>query len=209
MNTITIRQIVNSVYSSNSYILSSSEGKDKGVWIIDIGDVNELLKHIPSCAVIKGVLFTHTHYDHIYGVNELITHFPNIRLFTNELGKKALCSPKLNYSRYHKESTEIVCNKPENIEIINDGDQLMLFDNVPLKVIATPGHDASCLTFITDYYVFSGDSYIPRIKTRATFLLSDKSKVELSEQLIINLSTGKILCPGHGPIYLEFNKIKT
>ena len=206
MNTIKIQQIVNSVYSSNSYILSSSEGKDKDVWIIDIGDVDELLKQIPSCAVINGVLFTHTHYDHIYGVNELIARFPNVRLYTNKLGKKALCSPKLNYSKYHQETTEIVCDKPENIEIVNDGDQLMLFDDVLINVIATPGHDASCLTYITGNYVFSGDSFIPGIKTRATFFMSDKSKVELSEQLIVNLSTGKTLCPGHGPIYFEYKK---
>jgi len=205
MNSITIQQIVNTVFSSNSYILSSSECKDRDVWIIDIGDFSELLKQIPSDTIIKGVLFTHTHYDHIYGVNDLLARFPDARLFTNELGKRALCSPKLNYSRYHEEASEIVCGKPDNIVVINDGDTIPLFDNILLTVIATPGHDATCLTFMTDGFVFSGDSFIPGVETRATFLLSDKSKVEQSEQRIKDITTGKTLCPGHGPIYSEYN----
>lgn len=205
MSSITIKQIVNSVYSSNSYILFSAEGKDKNVWIIDIGDVSKLLQNIPSDATVKGVFFTHTHYDHIYGINELLSCFPDLRLFTNEMGKKALCSPKLNYSRYHQEASEIICSKPENIIVIKNDDILPLFDNVLLKVIATPGHDASCLTYFTDDCIFSGDSLIPGVETRATFLLSDKSKVELSEQLIKNISTDKTLCPGHGPIILKYN----
>lgn len=206
MNSITIQQIVNTVYSSNSYILASTEVENKEVWIIDVGDVHEILGHLPSNVSIKGILFTHTHYDHIYGVNELLARFPEVQLFTNEWGKKALCSPKLNYSKYHQETSELICSKPENIVVINSSDTLTLFDNVQIKVIPTPGHDASCLTYLIDDFVFSGDSFIPGVKTRATFLLSDKSMVAQSEQLIKQVSAGKTLCPGHGPIiYSEYN----
>lgn len=78
-----------------------------------------------------------------------------------------------------------------------------IFGNCPIQVIATPGHDESCLTYLFGDYVFSGDSFIPGLRTRASFLLSDKSKVVESELKIITCAMHKTLCPGHGPIYVE------
>ena len=208
MNTITIKQFVNSVYSSNSFILISEKRKNKEVWIIDVGDTCEIVKQIPRDADIKGVLFTHTHYDHIYGMNKLLSLYPCVKLYTNKIGKQALCSPKLNYSRYHHEEADIVCCRPENINIINGGDRFFIFDEFEIEVIATPGHDASCLTYLVGNYVFSGDALIPGVETRSIFLLSDKKSVKYSEKKIEDLSMHKTLCPGHGPIYYNYNNDK-
>ena len=120
--TVNIQKVVNSVYNSNSYILSKTNCRDIESWIIDLGDVNCIKEYIPDRANVLGVFFTHTHYDHIYGLNDFLSIYPDICLLTNEVGKKALCSPKLNYSRYHHETANIICSKPENIEIIIDGD---------------------------------------------------------------------------------------
>ena len=175
-------------------------------WIIDVGDVNKITESIPKQSKVGGVLFTHTHYDHIYGINEFLLVYPNVRLFTNEVGKRALCSPQLNYSRYHLNVKDIVCSRPENIETIKDGDIINIFGKSTFRVMATPGHDESCLTYLFDDYVFSGDSFIPNVETRATFLLSDKSKVLESEQKILSNAYSKMLCPGHGPIYVKCYK---
>lgn len=139
-------------------------------------------------------------------MNRLLDLYPNAKLYTNLAGKRALCSPKLNYSRYHHESSEIVCNRPENIKVIEDGESFSLFDNIDVKVYATPGHDASCLTYLICDYVFSGDSFIPGVETRATYLMSDKQSVIASEKKIAELSKGRFLCPGHGPVYFDYNK---
>ena len=205
-SSINIQRIVNSIYNSNSYILTIVHGEDIESWIIDVGDVNRIIECIPKHSRVVGVLFTHTHYDHIYGLNELLSIYPYIRLITNEIGKRALCSPRLNYSKYHQEAKDIICSKPENIETIKDGDVLSIFDNYTLQVVSTPGHDKSCLTFLFGDYVFSGDSFIPGIKTRTSFLLSDKYKVKESEQKIITYAMHKTLCPGHGPIYINYTK---
>lgn len=205
MSQLSIRQVVNSVYNSNSYILSHQTSEGMEVWIIDMGDVDRIIDALPEGAIVKGVFLTHTHYDHIYGLNRFIARYPNILLYTNAAGSKALVSPMLNYSRYHLEAPDFILKNPESIVIIEDGESVTLFDDVSLKVIATPGHDASCLTYIVGDFVISGDSFIPDVCTRATFRLSDKDAVADSEKRIKELASGKTLCPGHGPIYVEYN----
>lgn len=205
MSQLSIKQVVNSVYNSNSYILSHHTSEGMEVWIIDVGDADIIIDELPDGAKIKGIFLTHTHYDHIYGLNRLIAQYPNIRLYTNEAGSKALVAPMLNYSRYHLEAPDFICNNPDNIVIIEDGTYLTLFDDVSLNVISTPGHDASCLTYIVDDFVFTGDSFIPGVCTRATFRLSNKDAVSDSEKKIKKLAAYKTLCPGHGPIYKEYN----
>ena len=48
-----IRQIVNSVFNSNSFILS--EAGSLNVFLIDIGDFNPIISQIKEDAMIKGV----------------------------------------------------------------------------------------------------------------------------------------------------------
>lgn len=198
-----VERIVNSVYSSNTFVLACSHAGNTEAWFIDIGDVDAVTDTLPANTFVKGVLFTHTHYDHIYGMNELLARYPNIQFVTNAFGEKALCSPKLNFSRYHQETTDLICDNPERIVVLKEP-SFKLFDNVYANVFPTPGHDASCLTYVIDNYVFSGDSYIPGIKTRSTYPNSDRNSVQSSENLIKTLSLGKILCPGHGVTYKDF-----
>ena len=205
MSYLSIRQIVNSIYSSNSYILSHTVGQNVGVWIVDMGDADRIKDIIPSNEEVKGIIFTHTHFDHMYGMNRFLELHPDIRIITNAFGKLALVSPKLNFSRYHEESDDIVCSHPENIDVIEDGSEFALFSNVIMKTFATPGHDKSCMTYVVDDFVFCGDSYIPGVPTRATLPNSERSLVKNSENLIKKLACHKTLYPGHGPIYKEYN----
>ncbi len=206
-NGIFVNKIVNTVYASNTYIITSYDNANVDVWIIDVGDIEPIVGILPEMAQLKGILLTHTHYDHIYGINNFLQKFPNAKVYTNAYGKQALLSPKLNYSKYHLGVEDIVCNKPENIELVDDGMTIPILMDGYIQIIATPGHDESCLTYIVGDYVFSGDSYIPKIQTRATFILSDKAKVSSSELIIINKSIHHILCPGHGPVYEDFNEL--
>lgn len=197
--------IVNSLYCSNTYILSSSSDVDNGVWTVDLGDTDWLTDCLAENVVLRGILLTHTHYDHIYGINDALRLFPDIRIITTEFGKQALCSPKLNYSRYHLNVKDFICDKPENIEVFHDGDVIHLTEEQKIHVYSTPGHDRSCLTYVTSDYVFSGDSFIPGIKTRATFLHSEKEKVQASEDRIRYFAEHRTLFPGHGLSYVNKN----
>lgn len=204
-NRIKIQKIVNSVYGSNTYVISI-DGVDDGVWLVDCGDVDKIMDIIGGKQV-QAVFFTHTHYDHMYGVNKLLDSFPNVIIYTNAFGKEALLSPKLNYSRYHQETEDIICHSPQNIIVLTDGQNIILNQDIQMMVRETPGHDESCITYILDNVVFSGDSYIPGVKVFANFLHSDKNKAQASLNLILELTEDRQLLPGHSIITQKKNRL--
>lgn len=61
-----VKQFINSVFISNTYVLTEEGSND--CWVVDIGDIEPLLKYVANKKV-QGLFITHTHYDHIYGIN--------------------------------------------------------------------------------------------------------------------------------------------
>lgn len=93
---------------------------------------------------IKAVLLTHGHYDHIYGLRNLIKYFPSVMIYTNSYGHEELADSKQNLSYYHESSFIIEGYSPI---YINGGD-ILHFDGIGnIEVISCPGHDPSCLSY--------------------------------------------------------------
>ena len=191
-----VTHIVNSVYSSMTYVLK--EDGDTEFWLVDCGDVPPLLDLISTSGggafKIKGVLLTHAHYDHMYGLPKLTEKFPSLRVYTNEDGKKALANERLNFSKYHEDP---ISYETDSVVICEDGDEIDLFDGVKAIVHYTPGHNPACLTYEVGDYVFTGDSYIPGIKVVTNLPGGDKTLAAESLEKILRLAEGKEVCPGH------------
>lgn len=188
----------NSFYKSNSYILYNNS---ENAFIIDCGDADKLLSWLKrNNKILSGIILTHTHFDHIYGLNNFLRVYKNIKVYTSEFGKDALFDTKKNFSHYHEENFKF---DGSNIEILKDGDSVSLWDDIKLFVIETKGHDKSCLTYSVDNYLFTGDSYIPGVKVITSLPNSNKEEATRSEKLILSLITDNtFLCPGHGEITL-------
>lgn len=189
-----IDKIVNIVFNSNTYIIRADYSKD--LWLVDCGDTKRILEILDYDERIVGVLITHGHSDHIYGLNELISIFPYVHIFTTSFGIEEFNSDKLNFSRYHEEYPSFTITKQDNIKEIGDGSEIDVLGRV-CKVYATPGHDPSCACFEMDGYLFTGDSYIPDASVVTKFPNSDKHQAEESKKRIIALAEGKIIMPGH------------
>ena len=191
-----VNHIVNSVFTSKTYILTQ-EGSSY-VWLVDCGDVAPLMDVLSSMvgdsSLIKGVLLTHVHYDHIYGLPRLTEMFPSLWIFTNEYGKKALTDIRLNYSKYHNDP---IVYESENVITCDEGSEIELFDGVQAKVYDTPGHSPSCLTYEVGDYLFTGDAYIPGIKVVTTLKGGNKVEAAESVERILRLAEGKAVCAGH------------
>ena len=94
-----IDQVINSVFNSNTYILSIKHAPD--CWLVDCGDAEVLVGWITkNNKKLKGIFITHGHFDHIYGLNEIIQVFPDCIVYISQRGKENLYSEKLNISRY-------------------------------------------------------------------------------------------------------------
>ena len=194
-----ILKIINSVFTSNTFILSDDH--EKVFWLIDIGDISPVLENIPPDGIIKGLFLTHTHYDHIYGINKLVSHFPECIVYTSEYGKEGLFSDKFNFSRYHDDP---VIFSGSHIQILKEGDDVELFSEIKLNILETPGHDRSCLTYYTEQAIFTGDSFIPGLKVVTSFPYSNKMDSDMSVQKILLRAEGRDLYPGHGEIFQNF-----
>lgn len=195
-----IKQIVNSVFASNTYIIS--EDCKQLVWLIDIGDFVSLEKNISDISKLQGVFLTHTHYDHIYGLKRLLDINPDISVYTSAYGAIALQSSKKNLSRYWGDAMEL---QVKNLVIVGNGDKIVLSEHLCMDVWETPGHDESCLTYSLENSLFTGDSFIPGTKVVTSLPTANKEKAAQSLLLILRLAEGKDLYPGHGPSFLGFH----
>lgn len=186
-----VDRIVNSVFDSITWLLSETESNQ--VWLVDCGDIAPILEKVEE-KTVAGVLLTHSHFDHIYGLPELINHFPDCKIYTNEAGLIALADARKNLSLYH-ESPVIVKGKP--LIICNDGDEIKLYPDVSARIYETPGHHPSCLTFEVGHYLFTGDAYIPGVKTVTNLPGGNIKDANLSTVRILSLIPGHILYCGH------------
>ena len=152
---------------------------------------------------VKGLLLTHTHFDHMYGINKLIDQYHECIVYTSDHGKEGLYSDKLNNSRYHG---KIIIFKGENVNIVKEGDQVQLFENVFAHVFETPGHDWSCVSYKIGEWLFSGDSFIPGVPVRAIFKKSNKEQAKESEERIQKelMKDVSVVYAGHcNPLFLN------
>ena len=81
-----VKKIINDAPSSNMYVLFE-EGQNNA-FLIDVSDVKVLFNELPKDLNIRGIFLTHTHFDHIAGINELVSRFPGCSIYTSNMEKK-------------------------------------------------------------------------------------------------------------------------
>lgn len=187
-----IAKRTNSLFNSVCYRIAGGEGCGaRGHLLVDPGDEWEGFQGV------RAVLLTHAHFDHIYGLNRVLELNPQALVYTNDAGREMLADARKNMSYYHE--TPFVFDHPESVRLVGDGDRLNLGDGGGTMVEArfTPGHNPSCITWVTDDCVFSGDSLIPGIKTVTNLPKCNKAQAAESEALIKALMQGRHIYPGH------------
>ena len=199
---IHIERIINRIFNSNTFVISCDGTKD--VWLVDVGDMEKVIDILPADSVVRGVFLTHTHFDHLYGINELYDRSPDILVYVGEAGVEALYSAKKNLSKYHEAPLEY---KGTKVVTLADGQEVELYPDVHLKAIATPGHSLDCMSFLVDdKYLFTGDAYIPNAQVVSKLPGGNKAVAAESKKLLIELSRDKELYPGHGECLFTFEK---
>lgn len=191
---IKIHDITNTIFTSKTYILYK-EGCEYA-WLVDIGDVEPVVEFLQEKNItVEGVLLTHAHFDHIYGLEALVEHYPDSKIVVCEYAKEALASDKLNMSRYH--GTPIVYES-ENVQVVHEGERMRLFGGEPEMVFyETPGHNPGCLTMVMGDIIFTGDAYIPGVGANTRLPRADKELAKISLERILKLAEGKTILSGH------------
>lgn len=189
-----VKQIVNSVFGSNTYLLYKESFED--VWLVDCGDAEKIISALQPNQRIRGVLLTHAHFDHIYGLNAIMEKFPHCTVYTNEDGEEGLFSAKKNFSFYHEIPFIL---EYKNVKCLDDGEELVIFPDTTVIPMYTPGHAYSCISYRIDSYLFTGDSYIPNTKPVTNLKGGNKQLYKESVEMILHIvRSGVVICPGHG-----------
>lgn len=164
--------------------------------LIDCGEYESLEPILSTIGKqVRTVLLTHGHFDHIYGLLDLLKAYPNVLIGTTTEGHEEIQDSRKNLSLYHGFPVKISDYQP----LIIRGGQTIHFDRLSdIEVISTPGHDVSCLSYKIDNHLFTGDAYIPGIKTFTKFPRGNKEKALESIAKLSKLETnGCIIHCGH------------
>ena len=194
-----VKRFVNKKLNSNSYLFYDDNSvKSDSAYLIDCGDTDMIIDFLKKIdKKIEGLFITHSHYDHIYGMNSLLDYFPNVTVYASKFAVEGLFSTKKNLSKYHEDD---FIYKGSKIVEVKDNQIFKLTSSLSVKTILTPGHDKSSTVFIlNDYAIFTGDSYIPGVKTVTSFPGSNDLDEEKSSKLINKLLDEIfVVFPGHG-----------
>lgn len=191
---IRIKEIVNSIFSSKTYILYY-EGEDKA-WIVDIGDVVPVVTFLEEKGLkVEGVFLTHARFDHIYGLPVLVKHYPRCKVYVTEYAKEGLASDKLNMSRYHETPVTFEGNI---VVVVHEVKSMRLFGDEPvMEFYETPGHNPGYLTMVLGDMIFTGDAYIPGVGANTQLPHANKEQAQQSLERILKLAEGKTIYSGH------------
>ena len=192
-----VTRFVNSRFGSNTFILSHPEHDD--VWVVDPGDTETVFEWMKTHQKtgITGILLTHAHFDHIYGVNEIVSKFSECIVFiANDYGMDALRNPKVNGSRYTDDGPIMISESA----IINYYRKTMqLWDGVEMQTINTPGHSDDSQCMLLDVMLFTGDTLIKDVRTVTKLKGGSVEKLEESMKVIAAQKGNSLrVMPGHG-----------
>lgn len=193
-------KFVNSRFTSNTYIIFHSEYED--VWVVDPGDSIDVFNWIDSHSksTVSGILLTHAHFDHIYGINDILVKNPDCPIYiANQYGEELLHDAKKNGSRYTEEGPIII---DEMAHLCYYEHPLSLWPDTRVEFWYTPGHSDDSLCIMVGNLLFTGDTLIKEARTVTKLKSGSVEKLKNTIELLQSLKGHHLVaCPGHGEVF--------
>jgi sulfur dioxygenase len=160
--------------STYTYLIADPITKEAALIDTVLETVERDLKLVEELDLkLKYVLDTHVHADHVTGAGEARTR----------TGAKSAVSAGANV---------------ECVDIsLNDGQELFL-GNKKIKALATPGHTDSCMSYVFEGRVFTGDALLVRGTGRTDFQQGSSEKLfESVHEKLFTLPEDTLVYPAH------------
>ncbi len=178
---------------TNCYILQS----DTTALIIDPGDEPERILRFLNDIAVKPIqiIATHTHFDHVLGVNAIRAKLKIPFL----IHRDDLSMLESMQSRVHQIMGFSVPPPPKVDEFLADGESITIGRD-RVKVIHTPGHSPGSISLAGRGYVLTGDALFNQSIGRTDLPGGDlDALVHSITDRLFNLNDDTIVYPGHGP----------
>lgn len=155
-----------------------TQGKD-ALLIDPAWDPNYLIRLIEDRGLhLRGVLFTHGHFDHVKFADQLLTHF--------------------NLKAYLEEKDTLLSGLPAEVLHTYIGNQQIKIDPFEVRIIATAGHTAGCVCIQVEDALFTGDTLFVGACGRVDLPSSDPRQMRESLRLLASLPENTRIFSGHG-----------
>ena len=187
-------------FQTNCMVLTQGEPETgKSCWIIDCGYQPEpMLDAIEEQGLIpEKIILTHAHADHIAGLLEARTRFPDVPIYMHKAEESWMNDPVLNLSA----ALGLSITAPTPEAFLDEGDTLSL-EELEFRIVHTPGHSPGSISLIHEpaMLAFVGDTLFAGSIGRTDFPGSSFETLENSIKSKLYVLDPETVCfPGHGP----------
>lgn len=188
-------------FQTNCFVVTVPDASEHAerCWIVDCGyEPQAMLDHIEQRGLTPvALLLTHSHSDHIAGVDAALSRFGRLPLYIHEAERGFCSDPMLNLSAML--GRPVTATEPDHT--LSDGDTLEL-NGTTWRVVHAPGHSPGGALFIHDEskQAIVGDTLFAGSIGRVDFPTSDPEKMRHTIQnVLMQLPDDMVIHPGHGP----------
>lgn len=129
------------------------------------------------------ILLTHTHWDHVAGIPELLESYPDLSVHVHE-----------------RDAFRLKTWPHKNLRLFNDGTKTIAVGNTEVGVIPTPGHSAGGSCYLlrgTPPQLLTGDTLFIRNCGRTDLETGNTAEMFESLQRLKQLDPATEIFPGH------------
>ncbi|HDJ51174.1 MAG TPA: MBL fold metallo-hydrolase [Thermoprotei archaeon] len=182
--------------SSNIYIIL----ENKEALVVDAGlpeFASTVVTHIKDLKNVQRVhlVFTHCHYDHVFGYTVFRKSFKKVETYAHELDANDIKNATIKtYSVFFGAREGVPVD-----HLLKEGDSLSV-GSLDVKVLHTPGHTEGSITLLLDERAFVGDLIFNRSFGRYDLLSGNPKDLKKSILRLSKMEKLKVIYPGHGSI---------
>ncbi len=178
---------------NNNYLVLDPESKEAVLFDCSVPN-DEVMKFVESQgAILKMILLTHGHFDHVMGVNYFWEKY-RIPTYVHE-NDLPLLQTINNYTHYARLNTVDI----PKVDGTFTGNTVFKLGNHSIRILETPGHTKGCCCFFMDDILISGDTLFQGTYGRTDLPTSNPDAMRRSlSRLFKELSDATRVYPGHG-----------